>query len=329
MSFSGEGIAGDELNFWGVCEKSTSVPSSVSSSLHLTPPFFFSIFTGVKLMLFLEAPITLRRRGDPLVGLRGVFSGIKTGAETGLMCIAIDFLRLGEPVDRLLGVGDGFLFTHLESIVKGCEDVELGGKEHLDHGSITGLVLLKYLPVRLTIKVGLEQLGLASQLVGLSSIGAVGHMQLLEGGIPLLALLSELGKEHALGVLLLRLELVDQGHLLVNLDQKVLDVAVDVKDVARHLGLDILGPVCVSKGVLRLIEMRARWRDTDNHDGNVLLLSTVAKCVDTASKGEKGLVDVGSLYKALAAVLCDRRSFGASKIDDAEGGHGVRLIGTG
>ena len=64
--------------------------------------------------------------------------------------------------------------------------------------------------------------------------------------IPLVALPPEPCKGRGFVVLLLQLELVDHGQLLVDLLQEVLDVSVDVVDVARHLGLDVLRSVGVA-----------------------------------------------------------------------------------
>ncbi|KAI6760492.1 hypothetical protein HG530_009352 [Fusarium avenaceum] len=304
MLFSGEETSG-ELNFWGVFSKSANVPS-VSSSLHRTPPFFFTILIGVKLMLFLEAPITLRRRGDPLMGLTGAACSHRHRA------IRLDNLPssgeagLEETVNHLLGVSDSFFLVHGEGV----------GKKHSDSALER-----------------LESLHVVDALLTLSSrvfIGCSKSLNTLSGeGIPLIALFSEFSKEHALGVLLLGLELVDQSHLLVDLNQEVLDVAVDVKDVARHLGLDVLCPVGVSKGVL--ISAEGELEQSGKlavSVRNVLFLATVAESVNAASKSEKGFVDVGTLGKALTTVLGDRRSLGSSKIDDTEGSHGVRFACT-
>ena len=61
----------------------------------------------------------------------------------------------------------------------------------------------------------------------------------------LLVLLAELGEEDGLRLLLLGLELFDESHLLVDLDEEILDVAVDVEDVTGDLGLDVLRAVGV------------------------------------------------------------------------------------
>ncbi|KAH8715943.1 hypothetical protein HC256_004735 [Beauveria bassiana] len=84
--------------------------------------------------------------------------------------------------------------------------------------------------------------------------------------ISLVVLFSELCKRDFLGVLLLSLELSNECHLLINLDQKVLDMAVDVEDISGHFRLDILGSVRVTECVLSLIEMGARRRNANNHD---------------------------------------------------------------
>ena len=68
------------------------------------------------------------------------------------------------------------------------------------------------------------------------------------------------------GIALLGLELVDEGHLLINLDQKVLDVAIHVEHIARDLCLDVLGPVRVPQRVLRFVKVLARRAHAYNHD---------------------------------------------------------------
>ena len=81
-------------------------------------------------------------------------------------------------------------------------------------------------------------------------------------------------------LLLLCLELVDHGHLLVNLDQEVLDVAVDIVHIAGHLGLDVLCPIGISQRVLGLVKVLAGRTDAYDHDR--LAVATQGKLEETS-----------------------------------------------
>lgn len=126
-------------------------------------------------------------------------------------------------------------------------------------------------------------------------------------------------------------------------------MAVDIEDVLGDLGLDVLRPICVPQGVLCLIKVRTGGADANNHDGlavsterefqqscelrvsvrHVVALPLVAQGVDTASQGEQRLVDVGTFRQTLASVLRGTSTLTAGQIDDAERGHGVRLVDRG
>src|ERR1700722_19804376 len=79
--------------------------------------------------------------------------------------------------------------------------------------------------------------------------------------------LAELREGGRFVVPLLLLQFVDESHLLINLLEEVLDMPVYVIDVPSDLGLDVLRPVCITQGVLRLVEVHARRADAYDHDG--------------------------------------------------------------
>lgn len=54
----------------------------------------------------------------------------------------------------------------------------------------------------------------------------------------------------------------------------VLDMAVDIIDVADGFGLDVFGSVGVSKGVLCFVKVYRAGTDTDDHDGSAVAAQT-------------------------------------------------------
>lgn len=165
----------------------------------------------------------------------------------------------------------------------------------------------------------------------------------------LLGLLFELRKRHFLIVFLLCFQLVDHGHLLINLDQEIFDMTVDIVDIPRNFGLNVLRSVCVTQSILGLVKMLTGWTDADDHDcsaiatkgefqqtgefrisvRHMISLARVAKRIDAASQGKQRLVDVGSFKEALPSILCSACTLASSKIDNAESRHCVRLVDIG
>ena len=67
--------------------------------------------------------------------------------------------------------------------------------------------------------------------------------------------LLELRECNVFVLLLLSLKLVDQSHLLINLHQEILNMAIYIENITRDLGLDILRPVRVPESILSFIKM--------------------------------------------------------------------------
>lgn len=70
-------------------------------------------------------------------------------------------------------------------------------------------------------------------------------------------LLFEFGKGHRFVILLLLFQLVDQLHLFIDLDEKILDMTIYVVHVSGDLGLDVLRAVRISERILGFIEVLA------------------------------------------------------------------------
>ena len=80
---------------------------------------------------------------------------------------------------------------------------------------------------------------------------------LAQNSVFLLTLLAELGEGHLFVVFRLCFELIDQIHLLINFDQKVLHVSVNVEDISCDFGLDVLRSIRISKSILGLVKVLA------------------------------------------------------------------------
>lgn len=103
------------------------------------------------------------------------------------------------------------------------------------------------------------------------------------------------------------------------------DMSIDRNNVPDGLRLDLLGPIGVLEGVVRLVVVSTRRRDANDHDGlavsterlleesskfrisigDMPTLPRIAEGVDAVSEGEQGPVDVGSFDKPISFVLRD------------------------
>ena len=120
------------------------------------------------------------------------------------------------------------------------------------------------------------------------------------------------------------------------------DMAVNMQEVARYFGLDVLGLIRILECVMRLVIVRTRRAHTGNHNRlavpaerklektrefavavrNVPAASTagarLAEGIDAAAQGQERAVDVGAFFHADALVGCRRSTLGSSQVDNVE-----------